>query len=81
MFSETCPFLMPDFICHFSLPSNFQVLVEFTTTEYASAQKETQVSRHFTNGFRKKNHIYFIFKSIISRILNIVLGEYENNQE
>ena len=74
---------MTDFICHFSLLSIFPVLLAFTTTEHASARKSsetyTHVLKQLQTGF-SQNYIYLIFRTIISRILNIVLEKYEKKK-
>ena len=63
----------------FSLPSTCSVSVTFTATEHASAQNVVQhiypSFAAFTNRF-SQNHIYLMFKSIVSRILNILLNKY-----
>ena len=77
-------FLIADFIRHFSLLSFFPVLVAFTTTEHASAQKVVQPILTFCGIYKwiKSNNIYLMFKSFTSRILKIVFDKYEKkNQE
>ena len=59
----------------FFVTINCPVLVAFITTEYASAQKVVQTVYSSFAAFKSglsQNHIYFMFKGIIYRTLNIV---------
>ena len=51
----------------------------FTTTEHASKKKKSASFVAFTDAFNQ-NHIYLMFKNIISLVLNIVLEKYEEKK-